>query len=453
MTVQIAQPPAPSRKRRWPRRVLTVLIILAPLYAIYRFTLYRMVEDKLDAIRKQGYPVTLADLDKWYTQPPPGENAADVYMAAFAQLKWAKYEDRFPKSHLLPIIGDAQLPAHSDPLSEQIKEAISEYLAGNDVALKLLHKATAMKQCRYPVDLTQGVKTILSHLTKGRQAARLLELDAIRHAEQVEPGLATSSVLDSMHFAHSLSNEPLLISHLFQMSCYASTVSTLERVISRTVLENDQLTQLDAAIQSAVEPKSAFYAFVGERCFGSHQIAAMTTKDLVDLISLGVGVPMIARWSFPLYRESGLLELDHLCYLELTEDFIGCIQMLPHESVRARKILLPIAKKRAKYHVFAEEDVVVWATAMTKGDRLTARLLAARSAVAVERRRLAASKLPENLDELVPAYIPTIPTDPFNGQPLRYRKLSKGYVGYSVGEDGTDDGGDEKKDITFTVER
>ncbi len=41
----------------------------------------------------------------------------------------------------------------------------------------------------------------------------------------------------------------------------------------------------------------------------------------------------------------------------------------------------------------------------------------------------------------------------FDGQPLRYKKLAKGYVVYSVGEDGKDDGGDEKKDITFTVER
>jgi hypothetical protein len=31
--------------------------------------------------------------------------------------------------------------------------------------------------------------------------------------------------------------------------------------------------------------------------------------------------------------------------------------------------------------------------------------------------------------------------------------LVKGYVIYSVCKDGKDDGGDEKKDITFTVER
>jgi hypothetical protein len=55
-----------------------------------------------------------------------------------------------------------------------------------------------------------------------------------------------------------------------------------------------------------------------------------------------------------------------------------------------------------------------------------------------------------------------VPTDPFNDQPLRYRKLTKGYIVYSLGPDFTDDGGKEKAphapesahyDITFTVRR
>jgi len=46
-----------------------------------------------------------------------------------------------------------------------------------------------------------------------------------------------------------------------------------------------------------------------------------------------------------------------------------------------------------------------------------------------------------------------LPVDPFTGQPLRFRKLETGYVVYSVGENGVDDGGEEEKDITFRVFR
>jgi len=57
-----------------------------------------------------------------------------------------------------------------------------------------------------------------------------------------------------------------------------------------------------------------------------------------------------------------------------------------------------------------------------------------------------------------------MPLDPFDGAPLRYKPLAKGYVVYSIGPDGHDDGGKEPpirrrgtepvpEDITITVER
>jgi hypothetical protein len=53
-----------------------------------------------------------------------------------------------------------------------------------------------------------------------------------------------------------------------------------------------------------------------------------------------------------------------------------------------------------------------------------------------------------------------IPSDPFDGQPLRFHKLERGFVVYSVGQDREDNGGQERKpggvqktDITFFVER
>jgi hypothetical protein len=81
-----------------------------------------------------------------------------------------------------------------------------------------------------------------------------------------------------------------------------------------------------------------------------------------------------------------------------------------------------------------------------RGQEASARERCARAALAVERHRFERQMPPEKLPE-------PVPVDPFDGQPLRYKKLAKGYVVYSVGEDGRDDGGDEKKDITFTVER
>ena len=87
---------------------------------------------------------------------------------------------------------------------------------------------------------------------------------------------------------------------------------------------------------------------------------------------------------------------------------------------------------------------------------------ATRTAFAIERFRLAHEQaLPHALPELVPAYLPAVPRDPFDEQPLRFKKLPRGYVVYSIGPEGVDDGGTERTnrnvatnyDVTFTVER
>jgi len=48
---------------------------------------------------------------------------------------------------------------------------------------------------------------------------------------------------------------------------------------------------------------------------------------------------------------------------------------------------------------------------------------------------------PAKLDELAPKYLQAIPGDLFSGKPPIYRLNDKGYLLYSVGENGVDDGG------------
>ncbi len=48
---------------------------------------------------------------------------------------------------------------------------------------------------------------------------------------------------------------------------------------------------------------------------------------------------------------------------------------------------------------------------------------------------------PTQLSDLVPRYLPRVPTDPFTEKDLVYRPQGTSWLLYSVGEDGTDDGG------------
>jgi hypothetical protein len=67
------------------------------------------------------------------------------------------------------------------------------------------------------------------------------------------------------------------------------------------------------------------------------------------------------------------------------------------------------------------------------------------TAIALERHRVAQGKYPPTLTALVPTFLSTVPLDPMDHQPLRYRLEADGrYILYSIGVDGKDDGGNSE---------
>ena len=59
---------------------------------------------------------------------------------------------------------------------------------------------------------------------------------------------------------------------------------------------------------------------------------------------------------------------------------------------------------------------------------------------------------PAELAALVPKYVPAVPEDLFSGEPLRYKRAGPGYVLYSVGLNGKDDGGRARFDEPYSPE-
>jgi hypothetical protein len=65
------------------------------------------------------------------------------------------------------------------------------------------------------------------------------------------------------------------------------------------------------------------------------------------------------------------------------------------------------------------------------------------TAIALKRFQVQHGHWPDTLAELTPDFISSVPVDPYDGQPLRYRPNAGGtFLLYSIGPDGVDDGGD-----------
>ena len=196
-------------KKRSKLRVSHILIILlligAGAFAYHRLNLKSKLQARIDAIREAGYPVTCVELDQWYKIPPNVENAAYTITDAFScyNKTWDK-----EKAEPLPVVGRAELPARTEPLDEEMKALITQYIADNNEAIGLLHAGAAIENCRYSIDLTAGFETKLPPLQEIKTAVKLLILEAILHTENGNGKLAVRSVISGFGIARSLAKEP-----------------------------------------------------------------------------------------------------------------------------------------------------------------------------------------------------------------------------------------------------
>jgi hypothetical protein len=394
-------------------------------------------------------------LNDWYSIPKGVDNAADVLMDAFSY--YCEWDAEDEKQKLLPIVGPASLPARTQPLSDEMRKTITEYLAENQKTLTLLHKGAAIRRCRYPVDLTKGLRTLAPYLPEIRRGAFVLELEAILNAENSEPNLAVQSITSVFGLARSLSKEPLLVSQLVRIACNAIGVRSLERVVNRIVLTDTQLRHLSQILANAQDLSAMSRAFAGERCMGI-DVFQRRLSETLPFFGHSAG---LSTYLLVLCQAAGLGDVDTLVYLNLMAGYVEANQLPLHQRKKAAEAIEARLKSTSKIHVLLHIFKPPASRVTTVDIRAIAQLRTAQLVLAIERYRLTTGGFPGNLADLVPTYIDAIPKDPFDGKDLRCKELDTGYVVYSVGEDLTDDGGKEQQskirkmptDVTFIVER
>jgi len=439
---------------------MILFLIGVAAFTFFRLNVRSKLRSRIDAIRAAGYPVTCAELDQWYTIPEDAENAAYIILDAF------EYYQEPQDIKLLPVVGQAELPPRTGALAEEIKAAVAGYIADNKKALELLHAGTAIENCRYPVDLSAGAEATFHDLSRLKKGARLLSLEALSHADS-DPNLAVRSIVSAFGLARSLESEPTLISQLVRIACQGLAVSSLGQLMNRTNFEDEQLVNLSEAVLEARAPSAMSRAFVGERCMylTTLSVSPMEIARLISDEPDSVLEANLTNLAFTLHRLAGLTDRSTIIYLDLMEEYIEAAQ-------------LPFNERREAFEVIDARCREVWRKdfvlphlmgAIKRSNEISLRciahLRAAQTVIAVQRYRLATGELPDALADLLPTYLEAVPKDPFDGNELRYKKLEPGFVVYSVGEDLSDDGGQERLppkerrsgtpnwDVTFIVER
>jgi len=340
------------------------------------------------------------------------------------------------------------------PAIQQLPEVLS---VPPDVSLKtrleaaLKPAAPALAEARPIADLRQGsyafswtrdgLTTKMPHLQHLGVVSKLLELDVARLAGGTDPNIALASCQALVNTGRSVGDEPSAISQLTRIAGVGQGIKALQRVLAQGQPSEKPLAAIqDLLADEAAQPVSRVMAR-GERGMVHWLMSACEAGDfnVQQMLILFGADPQTAR-KLP---EGTAVRPAHVWLLRQMTRFVDITQLPPHEQGPQ----IEQWQKAVKEAPEAARLMLVNAPRLVKAyQRHQALVQCAITAVAAERYRRAHGSWPDALADLTPALLPEVPRDPFDGQPLRYRRLDDGAVIYSVGPDGQDNNGtlDEK---------
>lgn len=352
--------------------------------------------------------------------------------------------------------------------------AILEELKANDAIFSELRSASRRPEARYPVvySLENPWGILLPHLYNTKEAVQRLVLKASAELALGQSGAALEDVRLMLYLGDTLRGEPFLISHLVRNACVQIAATAVWEGLAENRWSEVQLVELQKFFQN--------YDFVADsqKPLGAERAVGVLTVDLLlkrkfrlghldsdlpvpySLENLGVSNmefgAIIAR-----VVPRGWYHQEQLNYCRAFEE------RLERRFDRAKKRIHPNRLEISEEDV---QPVISGAGGKRTGrdavrdlirHRFVATLLLRdlgevpeRFAVAqvtadqvalgcaLERYRSVHGEYPGKLAALVPSFIAALPHDVLTGEPYLYKRDDRGdFVLYSVGWNGSDDGG------------
>ncbi len=283
-----------------------------------------------------------------------------------------------------------------------------------------------------------------------RKLGSLVVLQALTAAEEQRPADAITSVQDLLRMAWSLEELPWPIAQEVRQDLVNQAARTTAVIVTRSRFTDSQLAFIQDGFARVPDQPALRHALtglvalgVGETRGGYAGMEAVLGGSQYQIPSEGMPLHVLAALHFAaglhlrdrvllidrLHRIAAASDRDDDDAVEKAMDLEGLLQQLNNARVPGlRPLTISVLSGVTPLRVSHCESM--------------AYARAARLICAIERHRLAhENELPDNLTTIDPALLPSMPADPFDGCPMRYRRLWDGYVVYSVGQNGVDDSG------------
>ena len=362
------------------------------------------------------------------------------------------------------------------PADQQVHPEFAAWLKANEPAFAAAGRAVALPRYWSPlyVEDESGllINCLLPDLSANRDLARALRARAFLAAQQGDEAAVVEAIRTLRLLALRLSDEPTLIGGLVAISIDAVAADTVKQLLGSRLLSDKALADIDRLWrQRPARVRIAETVMIGERCMGLDaymQIMAgrISSDGLVGVhggegalkrlvgsgaFNINRGLKEFSRYYFQLAK---VMMIDHYAYrqrvmgmfetqfeqlLTKSEIFVELGEVrLPNPALLSKD-----ARTDAMTHLLMSILFPALGAAANTETRFLATDRSVPAAIACERYRLKHGKLPTQLDDLVPGLLGAIPTDPFNDEPMHYKRTDTGFIVYAVGPNLEDDDGFE----------
>jgi ABC-type transport system involved in multi-copper enzyme maturation permease subunit len=445
-----ARPPEPVPPhrvplRRWLGPVVRTAVVLVPLGLLVGEYV------RLDGKASHDLRDTIAEVERldpdWQLEAleaarqgvPAEQNSAlqVLQAAALVPSDWWKMQPELLFDKLSP---DRQLNADQQAV---LRKGMT--LVG--AALTEARRLADMPHGRYPLLVKEKAPQaiVYGHGQEPFVVGGVLGHDADLRSQDGDADGALASCRALLNAGRSIGDEPQLFAQLMRRTLRLSTVLKMERALAQGEPTEATLEPLQRLLTDEDRFPLLLIALRGERAGMDRMLASMQegSNDQPHFFEIQRGPAAVAP--FPQGEELRLLASGSLKDQrgDMLRLFTECVEAarLPPDQMDAR-----ITGLATKARPGAGRPPAVWSFVLNPAQsqqylQTLALGRAGIAALATERYRRQFGQWPHTLDALVPAFLAEVPADPYDGKPLRYRRVTNGVVLYSVGADLTDNGG------------
>jgi hypothetical protein len=443
---------------RWRRQVFLIALFVLPLGLLgssFYFLVFRQDIHLREAIAETdqldpGW--RLLELEATRAFVPEEQNSAVILLAAWKLLPptWPAWDKPYAPGNksrnpeVSTVLKESFWKlAPPVQLSEQQSAALREELTRASAALAEARKVADLPHGRYSFGFTPKAPLSASplHTIATHPLAILLAYDALSRAQEQDVEGALISCRAILNTTRALGDEPLPYSMAQRMLLRHLALEKLERTLAQGQPSEASL----AAAQRLLEEEAGQPLFlIAARGARGMQDVAMEALQRGEVsinhlwILLGIGkTPFASGWDEMLMRTQSV-KTARAALLRFNNEMV---QIAKRPAEEQRPLLQQLARTQSQLPRLVRDTPSEAFDVATLSHLSLAWLRTAIAMVAVERYRLAQHRWPEALTDLVPVYLAAVPTDPYDGAPVRFRRFTEGVVVYSVGEDSQDDGG------------